>query len=64
MEWLFVLILVAIGLSCLTMSANVISGLNSFHAYLHTMLQICVWAVIPVIVAVVIYLIIRKKGDS
>lgn len=64
-DWIITLSLMLIGLSCLTMSATWLLNPETIHSYLATVLQICLWAGVPVFVAGLIYLFfIRKKGDS
>jgi hypothetical protein len=64
-EWVIAIALVAIGLSCLTVSATSMLSPDSIRPYLHTFIQICLWAGIPVLLAVFFYLILRKKkGDQ
>ncbi|HEY8435947.1 hypothetical protein [Parageobacillus thermoglucosidasius] len=63
-EWLISLILVAAGLTCLTVSGTLLMNPDSIHSYLHTLLQICMWSGIPFFVAGLVYFIIKwKRGD-
>lgn len=64
-DWMIALSLVLIGLSCLTMSATWMLNPDTIRSYLATLLQICLWAGVPVLIASLIYLFfIRKKEDS
>lgn len=60
-EWLFATSLVFIGLTCLTMSATWMFNPDSIQSYFNAFVQICLWAAIPVILAAVFYIIIRKR---
>ncbi|MFC4766993.1 hypothetical protein [Effusibacillus consociatus] len=61
-DWLIALSLICIGLYCLWMSATSMLNMGSIWAYLRTLLQICLWAAIPVILGAVVYLIFKRKG--
>jgi cytochrome bd-type quinol oxidase subunit 2 len=62
MEWAIAILLVLVGLSCLTMSATIMNP--SVHEYWNTFFWICTLIGIPVVVVGVLYLIFkRKKGD-
>ncbi|GAB7386267.1 hypothetical protein BSNK01_01020 [Bacillaceae bacterium] len=64
-EWLIFLLLVAAGLSCLTVSGTLLLNPNSIRPYMHTFLNVCMWSGIPVLVAGLVYFIMKKKrGDS
>lgn len=63
-EWVMAISLVVIGLSCLTMSANWLVNPSSIRPYLNTLLQICLWAGVPAIVATMIYFVFRKKKND
>ncbi len=64
-EWLIAISLVIIGVSCLTMSATSMMNPASMQPYLYNLFRICVWIGIPILIALVIYWIIkRKRGDS
>ncbi|WP_100404688.1 hypothetical protein [Bacillus solitudinis] len=61
-DWVIAIALVVIGLSCLTMSANLLGNPNTIGSYLNTLWQVCVWAGIPAVVAAFLYLLfIRRK---
>jgi len=62
-EWLITLSLVAIGLSCLTMSATVMLNPNSIRAYFHNLISICLWTGIPVLITGIIVLIVKRRGN-
>jgi formate-dependent nitrite reductase membrane component NrfD len=62
LEWAMAILLVLVGLSCLTMSATIMNP--SVHEYWITFFRICTLIGIPVVVIGVLYLIFnRKKGD-
>ncbi|AQS55755.1 hypothetical protein B0W44_08070 [Novibacillus thermophilus] len=58
-EWVIAIVLVIIGLCCLTMSATWLLTPNTLGHYLHTLFMICMWAGLPLIGAAVIYFIYR-----
>lgn len=60
-DWIITLSLMLIGLSCLTMSATWLLNPETIHSYLATVLQICLWAGVPVFFASLIYLIFKRK---
>ncbi|GAB7388548.1 hypothetical protein BSNK01_23860 [Bacillaceae bacterium] len=60
-EWLVSLLLVAAGLSCLTVSATILLNPDSIRPYLQTLLQICMWLGIPVFVAGLVYFIMKQR---
>ncbi|WP_088105422.1 hypothetical protein [Halalkalibacter urbisdiaboli] len=61
-DWVIAIALVLIGLSCLTMSANMTGNVNSFGPYLTTLWKICLWAGIPaILVALLYFLLIKRK---
>lgn len=63
-EWVIAISLVAIGISCLTMSATSMMNPAAVHPYIYNLLRICMWIGIPALFAGVIYLLLkRKKGD-
>jgi uncharacterized membrane protein len=64
-EWLMVALLIIIGLSCLTISGTTMVGTESIKFYLATLIQICLWMILPLLIVGIIYFInIRKKGKS
>jgi hypothetical protein len=64
-EWIFAVILVFIGITCLTVSATWMFNPDTIQSYLATLFQICFWIAIPTIIGIVIYLVYqKKKGDS
>ncbi|GAX91654.1 hypothetical protein [Effusibacillus lacus] len=64
-EWVIAISLVVIGVSCLTMAATSMTNPDSLRSYLTTLVKICIWTAIPVLVAVTAYLIFKqKRGDS
>lgn len=60
-DWLIVLCFVAIGLSCLTMSATWMLDHDSLSEYLHNFLKICLWTGIPALIVALIYVLIKTK---
>ncbi|EGL84018.1 hypothetical protein CathTA2_0421 [Caldalkalibacillus thermarum TA2.A1] len=64
LDWVIAVMLVIIGLSCLTMSATWMLNPNSIRQYFFTFFHICFWAVLPVMITVVIYLILRFKDNT
>jgi hypothetical protein len=60
-EWLIVLLLIIIGLSCLTMSATSMMNPDSIRDYLTTLLKICLWTAIPAVAGGILYLVIKRK---
>ncbi len=61
LEWLIVITLVVIGLSCLTMSATSMMNPESIRDYLSNLLKICLWIGIPVLIAGIVYMIFKRK---
>ncbi|MGE7274839.1 hypothetical protein ACQKK5_25885 [Brevibacillus panacihumi] len=59
-DWLIVSLFLIIGLSCMTMSATWMMGTNAISSYLHNLFHICLWGGVPITVAAVIYVMIRK----
>ncbi|MCY9659516.1 hypothetical protein P5G65_23710 [Paenibacillus chondroitinus] len=60
-EWLIAIILVVIGLSCLTMSATSMMKPESIRDYLSILLKICLWSGIPILIAGIVYMVVKKK---
>ncbi|UOF92330.1 hypothetical protein LSG31_09275 [Fodinisporobacter ferrooxydans] len=63
-EWLIALSLIVIGLLCLTMSATATVGLSSIQPFVSMLLQICLWTGIPLVIAMVVYIIIKTKNQK
>ncbi|MFT8321135.1 MAG: hypothetical protein ABF649_09530 [Bacillus sp. (in: firmicutes)] len=61
LDWLIVLVLIVIGLNCLTMSATWMMDTSSIHSYFTNLLQICLWIGIPFLIGGVIYYVMKKK---
>lgn len=62
LEWVIAILLVLVGLSCLTMSATILNP--SLSELWSTFFRICTLVGIPVVIAGVLYLILKgKKGD-
>jgi formate-dependent nitrite reductase membrane component NrfD len=63
MEWAIAILLVLVGLSCLTMSATIMNP--SVREYWSTFFWICTIIGIPVVIIGALYLIFKgKKGDE
>ncbi len=60
-EWLIVILLITMGLMCLTVSGTVMWGTESIESYLKTFIQICLWMCLPISIIGIIYFIILKK---
>ena len=60
-EWLLALLLILIGLSCLTVSGTMMMGSESIDSYIHTFMQLCLWMGIPVVIIGIAYIVIKKK---
>ena len=60
-EWLIALALVAIGVSCMTISGTLMLKPGSIQFYLDTFLRICLWIGIPVLIAIIVYWIFKFK---
>lgn len=60
-EWLIAIALVVTGLSCLTMSATSMMNPESIRDYLNTLLQICLWTAVPILIVGVVYMLIKRK---
>jgi hypothetical protein len=60
-EWVVVLALIVIGLSCLTVSGTMMLNPDSIRPYLNTLIQICIWAGIPVLFVTAVYFILKRK---
>jgi hypothetical protein len=64
-EWLMAIVLVIAGLTCLTISGTAMLGPETIDSYLITLLHLCLWMGIPVLVVGILYFIIwgkKKKG--
>ncbi|MEW9502805.1 hypothetical protein [Jeotgalibacillus marinus] len=65
LDWVIVLLLLVVGLSCLTMSAMMYT--DSTRSYFTNFLQICLWIGLPAVGGGLIYYVIkgtRKRRDS
>jgi len=60
-DWLIALLLIAIGISCLTMAATSIMNPASVQPYLYNLLRICIWIGIPALLAFAIYKMLRRN---
>jgi hypothetical protein len=61
-DWIMALSLVIIGLSCLTMSGTLMFNPESIAAYFNTLVRICFWIGIPIVLAGIVYMILNLKG--
>ncbi|MEA3321484.1 MAG: hypothetical protein U9Q88_15855 [Bacillota bacterium] len=59
-EIILSVVLIAVGLGCLTMSASMMFQ-HDISVYLETFIKICFWMGLPIFIAGVIYLIIKRK---
>jgi hypothetical protein len=60
-EWIFAVLLILIGITCLTASATWMINPDTIQSYLATLFQICFWISFPVVIGIVIYLVYKKK---
>ncbi len=60
-DWFMAILLVISGLTCLTISGTAKFGPDSIDSYLITLLHLCLWMGVPVLVAGIVYLIIIRK---
>ncbi|MBM7570556.1 LPXTG cell wall anchor domain-containing protein [Aquibacillus albus] len=63
-EWLIVILLITMGLGCLTVSATTMWGTESFETYLTTFLQLCLWMGLPILILGIVYLLFLKKRKN
>jgi hypothetical protein len=61
-DWIMAFSLVVIGISCLTMSGTVMLNPESVAAYFNTLVRICFWIGIPIVLAAIVYMILKLKG--
>ncbi|SDJ12350.1 hypothetical protein [Alteribacillus bidgolensis] len=61
MDWVIAVSLMAIGLSCLTMSASWLFNPDTLKEYLDTFLVICLFAGIPAFLGGLLYWIFKRK---
>lgn len=59
-DWLFALLMMAFGLVCLTVSATSLLE-RPFDSYVRTLLTLCLWVGVPLLLLVVIYLLISRR---
>lgn len=64
-EYLIALALIFLGIACLTMSGTYMLDQN-ITVYAMTILKICLWIGIPIVIIGVLYLVFvkRKKGEN
>ncbi|MFD1849703.1 hypothetical protein [Oceanobacillus bengalensis] len=60
-EWLSAIILIVVGLTCLTVSGATMWGNESIKSYVTILMQICFWTGLPGVILGVVYLIILTK---
>ncbi|TRM12140.1 hypothetical protein FH966_10835 [Lentibacillus cibarius] len=63
-EWLLAILLIIIGLTCLTVSGTTMLDAESVGTYLTTFIHLCMWMGLPVVIIGIIYMIILKKRDK
>ncbi|MFA7746158.1 hypothetical protein [Salinicoccus roseus] len=63
-EWLIVVLLIAIGIMCLTASGTMMWGTGSIESYLKTFLEICLWMGLPILIIGIVYFVILKKRKN
>ncbi|KRF18631.1 hypothetical protein [Paenibacillus sp. Soil787] len=64
LDWLIALVLILMGVGCLTMSASWMMEQGSLLHYLNNFFSVCMWIGIPLIITAIVYLIIKsKKGE-
>lgn len=64
-EWLLAVLLIVIGLACLTVPSVTVWGDGTIKTYVTTLMQICFWTGLPGLIIGVLYVIIlmgRKKS--
>lgn len=64
LDWLVAGFLILIGLSCLTMSATSMMNSESFRAYIHTFIKICLWLGLPALIGAIVYIFMKWKRGS
>jgi heme/copper-type cytochrome/quinol oxidase subunit 2 len=63
-EWLIAILLIVIGLGCLTISATTMLEAETLETYLSTFIQLCLWMGIPILVIGIIYVILKKRRSK
>ncbi|WP_170007209.1 hypothetical protein [Bacillus fonticola] len=61
LDWIIVILLVAIGIICLSISLTLTSGVSSFDTYVSSLLSIFLWFGLPVLVLSIIYWYVKKR---
>lgn len=61
-DWLFSIVFILMGLGCLSMSVIYVSSPEALNDYFSTAVKLCLWFGISVIVAVIVYVFIIKRG--
>ncbi|WP_209123606.1 hypothetical protein [Alkalihalobacillus sp. BA299] len=61
MDWFIVILLLFIGLSCLSMSMTLTTDENSMYMFIVSLVKICLWVAVPSLLLGVFYLWIKKK---
>ncbi|GGL46516.1 hypothetical protein [Sporolactobacillus putidus] len=62
-DWVFSLILIIMGLTCLFFAANAF-GHESFLSFGRIFFQVCMWVTCPVILLVILYLWFHYKNKN
>lgn len=62
-DWLFSIAFILMGLGCLSMSVIYVSSPGVLNDYISTAVKWCLWFGIPVIVAVIVYIFMKKRGE-
>lgn len=57
-EWLLAVLLIIIGLACLTVPSVTIWGDGTIKSYVTTLIQICFWTGLPGLIIGILYVII------
>ncbi|MFZ3580137.1 hypothetical protein [Virgibacillus sp. DJP39] len=63
-EWLIAILLIIIGLTCLTVSGTTMWGTESMQSYFETFIFLCLWMGLPVVIIGIVYMIVLKKKDK
>ncbi|MFC4324246.1 hypothetical protein [Litchfieldia salsa] len=59
-EILLSVVLIAVGIGCLTMSGSMLFQ-EDLSFYFETFIKICLWMGLPILIAGVIYLLMKRK---
>ncbi|MFZ3576699.1 hypothetical protein [Virgibacillus sp. DJP39] len=61
-EWLIAGLLIIVGLTCLTVSGTTMWEPESVQSYLKTLIQLCLWMGLPVVIIGIIYVVVLKRN--